>query len=110
MTGAEILRETADWIDAWADDTPVGPWGYEGPGYDLEWNVYDANGVNIANRVAGSFCARWISAWSPGMGRLVAEFLRALADDAEEVPVDARAVALAEVIRVALGSPLPRSE
>lgn len=99
MTPAETLHAAADLIDEWADELPPAPWKPERQALD-EFHAYASDETWIADTDAA--CVRWICAWSPGFARLLAEFLRDLAADAVEMAADMRAVALAEVILVAL--------
>lgn len=109
MTPAETLNAAADLLDAWADELPPAPWGVEADAIlTMPFAVYSGGDPGIAESgdLVGEFdkenIAHWIAAWSPGFARLLAEFLRDLAQDAVEMAADMRAVALAEVILVAL--------
>lgn len=118
MSGADTLRQAADLIDTWADGLPEGGWEYTAEFGGSQCGIYSRGYLQELGHVGGfgekpeevEQVAVWITTWSPGLGRLIAEFLRDLAEDAEEVPVDMRAVALAEVIVVALGGALPKGE
>lgn len=109
MSPAETLRAAADLLDAWADELPQAPWGVEQDlTLPMPFAVYGGGKPGIAESgdLVGEFdredVSRWVAAWSPGFVRLLAEFLRDLAQDAVEMAADMRAVALAEVILVAL--------
>lgn len=98
MTPAETLNAAADLLDAWADELPPAPWEIEKEGFDFD--VMSGGSTWVAT--APDWIVRWICAWSPGFARLLAEYLRDLGADAVEMAADMRAVALAEVILVAL--------
>jgi hypothetical protein len=99
LTPSETLAAAADLVDSWADELPPAPWRPQKIQFD-EFEVIAGDDTWVAETDASRVL--WIAAWSPGFARLLAEYLRELAQDAKEMAADMRAVALAEVILVAL--------
>jgi hypothetical protein len=96
---AQLLHRVADGLYSLSDKLPSAPW----TSHPLGEGGFEvlASGEWIAD-VESEDLATWITIWSPGMGRLLTEFLRRLGDDAEMRAADAHAVALAEVVALKL--------
>jgi len=108
VTPAETLLAAAEAIDGCLDGLPPTPW-FAVPDEDSH-GLYQYIERGPDSQIAETFpfgeltgepLAKWI-ALSPTLLRMVGEYLEDLAGDALEMPADMRAVAIAEIVLLAL--------
>lgn len=108
MEDAEKLRRAAELVEQYLETLPPTPWiTFPKANRDVgEAWILDADDGLVAVvdlTPAAPAKIRWITL-SPVLLRMFGEYLSDLADDAEEIVADARAVTIAEVVIAALGN------
>jgi hypothetical protein len=107
VTPDHILAAASGAIEEYLDELPPLPWSLSDSAADGDLEVASHAGDVVAiltDSRPGMSAAKWF-VLSPTLLGMVGEFLGELAGDALEMPADMRAVAIAEVVLVALRGP-----
>lgn len=107
MTPAETLLAAAWAIEGRLDELRGLPWKLGSDSVADELEVFSVHGEVVAalpDTRAGKAAAECL-VLSPTVLLMFGEYLEDLAGDAQEMPADMRAVAIAEVVLTALGAP-----